>query len=317
MTLYNAGMSKHILVTGGAGFIASHIVDAYLQRGHRVTVLDDLSTGQRENVNPAAEFVEGSITDAAVIERVVTNDVDVINHHAAQIDVRKSVADPPFDAELNIIASLRLFERARAAGVKKLIFASSGGAAYGEPQFTPQNEEHPFAPMSPYGCAKLSVEHYLGFYRSAYGLSTTSLRYGNVYGPRQRKDGEAGVVAIFAGKILDGDAVTINGDGEQTRDYVFIDDVVRANVAVTEHALDGAWNVGTGIETSVNALYATLCRILEVEPNAEHAPAKRGEQKRSVLDATRLRTRAALPEPIGLEDGMRRTVEWLKAMRNA
>ncbi|MFA6956955.1 MAG: NAD-dependent epimerase/dehydratase family protein [Thermoanaerobaculia bacterium] len=301
-----------VVVTGGAGFIASHIVDAYVERGWDVTVLDDLSTGERSNVNPKARLVVGSVTDPAVVAEVVRPGVDLLNHHAAQMDVRKSVADPVFDAEQNVVGSLRLFEAAVKSGVKSVIFSSSGGAAYGEPVFVPQTEEHPFAPMSPYGCAKLSVEHYLGYYRQVHGLRAVALRYGNVYGPRQKKHGEAGVVAIFAGKMLAGETVTINGTGEQTRDYVCVDDVVRANMAVSEGELSGSFNVGTGVETSVVELFEALSRALGGSFPSVHAPAKAGEQARSVLDGTKLRALAALPEPMGLEIGLSRTIAWIR-----
>lgn len=302
----------HVVVTGGAGFIGSHIVDAYVGRGWNVTVVDDLSTGERENLNPRAEFIEGSINDPGVVSRAMRPGVDLLNHHAAQMDVRKSVADPIFDAEQNVIASLRLFEAAVNAGVKSVVFASSGGAAYGEPLFVPQTESHPFAPMSPYGCAKLAVEHYLGYYRQVSGIRGVALRYGNVYGPRQKKHGEAGVVAIFAGKMLAGETVTINGSGLQTRDYVSVDDVVRANMAASEGELAGAFNVGTGVETSVVGLFETMCRTLGGSYATAHAPAKPGEQMRSVLDGARLRAIAHLPEPVKLDDGLRTTIEWIR-----
>lgn len=313
-----------IVVTGGAGFIGSHIVDAYVERGWDVTVVDDLSTGERSNVNPKARLVVGSVTDPGVVAEVIRPGVDLLNHHAAQMDVRKSVADPVFDAEQNVIASLRLFEAAVKAGVPSVIFASSGGAAYGEPAFVPQTEEHPFAPMSPYGCAKLAVEHYLGYYRQVYGIRAVALRYGNVYGPRQKKHGEAGVVAIFAGKLLAGETVTINGTGLQTRDYVFVEDVVRANVAVSDGKYTGAFNVGTGVETSVVELFAALCSAVgdvtapgdgsvpaALRARAEHGAAKAGEQMRSVLDGSRLRALTGLPEPIPLASGLSRTARWL------
>jgi len=312
------------VVTGGAGFIGSHIVDAYVERGWDVTVIDDLSTGERENLNPKAEFVEGSITDRDVVARAVRPGVDLLSHHAAQMDVRKSVADPVFDAEQNVIGSLRLFEAAVTAGVRSVIFASSGGAAYGEPLFVPQTEQHPFAPMSPYGCAKLSVEHYLGYYRQVHGIRAVALRYGNVFGPRQKKHGEAGVVAIFAGKLLAGEAVTINGTGEQTRDYVYVDDVVRANVAVSEGEISGAFNVGTGVETSVVRMFEELCRAVSAirsggtEESAEslralrrHGPAKAGEQLRSVLDASRLRELTGIRPGSELDRGLIETVRWI------
>jgi UDP-glucose 4-epimerase len=236
----------------------------------------------------------------------------LVNHHAAQIDVRVSVADPAADAQLNIVATLRLFQTLIDDGVKKIVFASSGGAAYGEPQYAPQDEQHPVAPLSPYGCAKLAIDQYLFFFRNTYGIRGVSLRYGNVYGPRQRKDGEAGVVAIFAGALLEGQTARINGSGEQTRDYVFVEDVVRANMAASELDVDGVFNVGTGVETSVNALYDALCKALDIDREAVHGPAKAGEQLRSVLDGSKLRTMAKLPAPVRLEEGMRRTVDWLR-----
>ena len=301
-----------ILVTGGAGFIASHIVDAYVERGHDVTVVDDLSSGRRENVSPKAELIVADLRERGTIDALRARGFDLVSHHAAQIDVRVSVADPAADAELNIVATLRLFQSLIEEGVKKIIFASSGGAAYGEPQYAPQDEQHPYAPLSPYGCAKLAIDQYLGFFRSVHGIKATSLRYGNVYGPRQRKDGEAGVVAIFAGALLAGAQARINGSGEQTRDYVFVGDVVRANMAASELDQDGIFNVGTGVETSVNELYDELTRALGIDAKAGHAPAKAGEQLRSVLDGTRLRNLAGLPEPVALSEGLRQTVAWLR-----
>lgn len=301
-----------ILVTGGAGFIASHVVDAYVERGHDVTVVDDLSSGRRENVNPRAELIVADLRDPATVETLRGRGFDVLNHHAAQIDVRVSVADPAADAELNIVATLRLFQALIDEGVKKIVFASSGGAAYGEPQYVPQDENHPVAPVSPYGCAKLAIDQYLYFYRTVRGIRAVSLRYGNIYGPRQRKDGEAGVVAIFGGALLDGQTPRINGTGEQTRDYVYVDDVVRANMAATELDLEGIYNVGTGVETSVNELYDAICNALGVTVAAERAPAKPGEQKRSVLDASKLRRDGNVPEFVPLHQGIAQTMEWLR-----
>ncbi len=301
-----------MLVTGGAGFIASHITDAYVERGWEVAVLDNLSTGVRENVNPRAEFIEGDLNDPAVLDRVRAGRFDVANHHAAQIDVRVSVADPAFDAQTNVVGALRLAQAALDSGVKTFIFASSGGAAYGEPLTTPQDEAHPANPISPYGCAKLAFDYYLGYYRAVYGIATVSLRYGNVYGPRQRRDGEAGVIAIFGGKLLAGEPVVINGSGEQTRDYVFVGDVVRANMAASEQELSGIFNVGTGVETSVVQLWEEIQKAAGLKGSASHAPAKKGEQMRSVLDGRKLREAAGLPEPVALSDGLRVTMDWLR-----
>ena len=302
-----------VLVTGGAGFIASHVVDAYVARGHEVTIVDDLSSGRLENVNARAELVVGDLRDPATTEKLRGRGFDLVNHHAAQIDVRVSVADPAADAELNIVAALRLFQTMIDDGVKQFIFASSGGAAYGEPAYAPQDEQHPVSPLSPYGCAKLAIDQYLYFFRQIHGVRATSLRYANVYGPRQRKDGEAGVVAIFAGALLEGHEARINGTGEQTRDYVLVEDVVRANMAASELNTDGVYNVGTGVETSVNELYAAICDALGIHAVARHAPAKAGEQIRSVLDGSKLRKLAGLPEPVTLQEGLRRTVEWLRS----
>ena len=301
-----------VLVTGGAGFIASHVVDAYVERGHEVTVVDDLTSGLRENVNPQAKLIVADLRDVETVAALRGRKFDLVNHHAAQIDVRVSVADPAADAELNVVATLRLFQAMIDEGVRRIIFASSGGASYGEPEYAPQDERHPVHPLSPYGCAKLAIDQYLGFFRHVHQVKAVSLRYGNVYGPRQRKDGEAGVIAIFAGALLDGQTPRINGSGEQTRDYVFVEDVVRANMAASELDLDGIFNVGTGVETSVNTLYDAIARALGIDRGAEHGPAKPGEQMRSVLDGTRLRKAANLPEPVTIEEGLRRTVEWLR-----
>ena len=302
-----------VLVTGGAGFIASHVVDAYVERGHDVTVVDDLSSGRRENVNRSAELVVADLRDPNTVAELRKRKFELVNHHAAQIDVRVSVADPAADAELNIVAALRLFQAMIDEGVKKIIFASSGGAAYGEPVYAPQDEDHPVAPISPYGCAKLAIDQYLYYYRTVHDVKAVSLRYGNVYGPRQRKDGEAGVVAIFAGILLDGQTARINGTGEQTRDYVFVEDVMRANMAASELDVEGIFNVGTGVETSVNDLYATLAETMGIDSAPEHGPAKPGEQLRSVLDGRKLRTLATLPDPVPLREGLRRTVEWIRS----
>ena len=293
-------MSKHVLVTGGAGFIGSHLVDAYLERGWRVTVIDDLSTGDRRNLNPRAEFHQVDVRQAGDIVRRVKP--DVINHHAAQMDVRRSVAEPLFDAPVNVIGSLVMLQAAADTAVKRFIFASSGGALYGEPLSVPQNEEHPANPLSPYGCAKLAVEHYIHYYRVVHGLSAASLRYANVYGPRQNSKGEAGVVAIFIDRMLRGEQVMINGDGEQTRDFVYGADVVAANMAASDAEWQGSFNVGTGVETSINQLAAML------GVRAAHGPAKAGEQRRSVLDGSKLgfgRT--------PFREGLKETVAWFKS----
>jgi len=305
-------MTQHILVTGGAGFIGSHIADAFLTRGWRVSVIDNLSTGNRANVDPRATLIEADLRNANSVALLDELRPDVVCHQAAQVDVRASVSDPATDAETNVIASLRLLQKSLEVGVKRFLFASTGGAIYGEPVEVPQTEEHPRTPLSPYGCAKLAVEHYLNYYREVHGLPAVALRYANVYGPRQNAHGEAGVIAIFARRMLRGEEVTINGDGGQTRDYVYVEDVVRANVAAVEHELSGAYNVGTGIETTVNELHAMLADAAGVTRAPHHGPAKTGEQLRSVLDGRRLRNLAKLPPPLPLREGLARTVEWFR-----
>jgi len=308
-------MTKHVIVTGGAGFIGSNIVDGYVGRGWRVTIIDNLSSGDRRNINPHAAFHEVDVRDAAAGELIRELKPDVINHHAAQMDVRRSVEDPAADADVNVVGSLRILEAAVDAAVKRFVFASTGGAIYGEPVHVPQGESHPTGPLSPYGCAKLAVEHYLHYYRVVHGLSSVALRYANVYGPRQNAHGEAGVVAIFAGRLLDRQPSTINGSGTQTRDFVFIDDVVAANLAAAEAGWQGEYNVGTGVETSVNELYDSLASIAGVDVPAAHGPAKEGEQLRSVLDGGRLRALTTLPEPIALSDGLASAFSWFRANR--
>ena len=302
---------KTVVVTGGAGFIGSHIADAYADRGWRVVVIDNLTTGDRGNVNPRAELHVADVRDAAAIIAKVRP--DLISHHAAQVDVRKSVADPAEDAEINVVGSLRLLQAAVDARVKRFIFASSGGAIYGEPVSAPQTEEHMLRPMSPYGCAKLAVEQYMNYYREVQGLSTVALRYANVYGPRQSSRGEAGVVAIFAGRMVRGEPVTINGRGDQTRDFVYVGDIVAANMAVSERDdLRGAFNVGTGVETSINELYDAMARLTGTSARAEHAPAKAGEQLRSVLDGAKLRKQAGLAGPMAISDGLPETIDFFR-----
>ena len=305
-------MTQHILVTGGAGFIGSHIADAFLERGWRVSIVDNLSTGTRANIPATATFIEADLRDRSTIAILDDLRPDVVCHQAAQVDVRISVRDPAADAESNILASLRLLQKSFEIGVKRFLFASTGGAIYGEPLQIPQTEEHQRKPLSPYGCAKLAVEHYIAYYREVHGMPALALRYANVYGPRQNAHGEAGVVAIFAKRMLGGEEVTINGSGEQTRDYTFVGDVVAANVAGVEHELTGAFNVGTGVETSVNELHDLMAGIAGTTLAPKHAPAKLGEQLRSVLDGSVLRDIARLPPPVPLRDGLSRTIEWFR-----
>ena len=301
-----------VCVTGGAGFIGSHVTEAFLAAGHRVLVIDDLSSGRRENLPKEAELHVLDIRSPEAAKLVETAGIGVVAHFAAQMDVRRSVADPVFDASVNVVGSLNLLEAARKGGVRQVLFASTGGAIYGEQDFFPATEEHPARPVSPYGVAKLAVERYLFFYHVAYGLDATCLRYANVYGERQNPHGEAGVVAIFLDRLLAGHTPTINGPGLQTRDYVHVSDVVRANLAALGRPGFHIYNVGTGIETNVNELYDEIARSVGSDAKAEHGPAKAGEQQRSVIDAALGRRELGLPQPIPLAEGLARTAAWFK-----
>jgi UDP-glucose 4-epimerase len=273
-----------ILVTGGAGFIASQIADAYIERGHEVTVIDDLSTGDKRNVSPKAKLVEMDVRDPNISTLFAKSGFDIVNHHAAQIDVRVSVQDPFLDASINVLGTLRLLECCRTYGTRKFIFASSGGAIYGECPEGGAAENNPQSPESPYGYTKASGEYYIRFFGKHYQLPFTILRYGNVYGPRQSLKGEAGVVSIFIGKLLANEPVTIYGNGEQQRDYVYVKDVVAANLAALTKGENGTFNIGTHAGTSVNALYEKIARIHGSSPKPVFAPARAGEIERSLLN---------------------------------
>jgi UDP-glucose 4-epimerase len=302
-----------ILVTGGAGFIGSHLVDAFVGAGHQVAVIDDLSSGKRENLNPQARFYHVDVQDAACVGDVFRRErPEVLCHHAAQMDVRRSVADPVFDARVNLIGLLNLLEQGRQHGLKRVLFASTGGAIYGEQDVFPAPETHQLAPVSPYGVAKLASERYLFFYSVSYGISYAALRYANVYGPRQNPHGEAGVVAIFTERLLRGEQPTINGDGKQTRDYVYVGDLVRANLAALQSGFTGAVNLGTGIETDVNALFGLLCKLCGSSAPERHGPAKPGEQSRSVIDNALAQRVLGWKPQVSLEDGFRETVAFFR-----
>lgn len=302
-----------VLVTGGAGFIGSHIVDAFLDLGHHVHILDDLSTGRERNINPHATFTKGDIRDASVVDALFRAEkFDVMCHQAAQMDVRRSVADPVFDASVNLLGLLTLAEACLKYGVRKLLFASSGGAIYGEQDYFPADEEHPTRPISPYGVAKLTTEHYLYYYQAVHGIEWIALRYANVFGPRQNPEGEAGVVAIFTTKMLKGAQPIINGEGTQTRDYVFVGDVVQANVLALQRAGSGIFNVGTGIETDVNTLFRRLRSYTGSRCEEKHGEAKKGEQLRSVLDNRRIINTLGWKANVSLDDGLRQTVAYFR-----
>jgi len=304
-----------IVVTGGAGFIGSHVADACLAAGHEVVVLDDLSSGKRHQVPARATFHQVDIQDPAVRDVFARERPEVLIHHAAQMDVRRSVADPLFDARVNVLGLVNLLEAGRAAGLRRVLFASSGGAAYGEQEEFPASESHPTVPVSPYGTSKRAGELYLSCYHAMYGLEWVAMRYANVYGPRQDPHGEAGVVAIFSEKLLAGEEPTINGDGRQTRDYVFVEDLVRANLALLTSPYCGPMNFGTGIETDVNRLFALLCEACGVSVPERHGPAKPGEQRRSVISPRLAGEVIGWRPAVDLPAGLARTVEFFRARR--
>ncbi len=298
-----------IAVTGGAGFIASHIADAYLSLGHEVVIIDNLSTGKRENIPANARFIEMDVNDPGIPALFMEEKFDIVNHHAAQMDVRVSVQDPTYDARINILGGINIYESALRSGVKKIIFASSGGTVYGEQEYFPADERHPTKPISPYGIAKLSNEQYLYYYAHVHGLPSVAFRYANIYGPRQNPHGEAGVIAIFAQKLLRGEQPVINGDGLQTRDYVYVGDVVAANILALQPQMIGAYNIGTGIETDVNTLFGHLRDLTQSTFEEQHAPAKQGEQLRSVLSHERIFASFGWTPKMDIVEGLSKTVD--------
>ncbi len=301
-----------ILITGGAGFIASNITDALIDEGHQVFVLDNLSTGFEKNLNPKATFIKADICDKQIADLFDKEKFDLVNHHAAQMDVRRSVADPAFDANTNILGTINLLQNCVRTGVKKFMFASTGGAVYGEQNYFPADEKHPANPLSPYGISKLSVEKYLYFYKAQYNLNYTILRYANIYGPRQNPFGEAGVIAIFSSKMLKKEKTVINGSGLQTRDYVFVGDVVKANILTLKDEASDIYNIGTGIETNVNELFNTLSSITEYTQGEKHGPAAPGEQMRSVISSEKIYKKFGWKPSINLKEGLKKTVEFFK-----
>lgn len=304
-----------VLVTGGAGFIGSHLVDAVLAQGHRVVVLDDLSTGDLRRVPKEARFVRGDIRAAGLDALLAEEKIDTVFHFAAQVDVRRSVEDPVFDAEVNVLGTIRVGAAAAASGVKQVVFSSSGGAVYGDPVGERADESHPLNPCSAYGVAKLAGEKYLAALAMDGGFALSVLRYANVYGPRQDGRGEAGVIGIWMNRLLSGQDAVVNGDGGQTRDFVHVADVVAANVAAFQRRLPGVFNVGTGVETSVRELYGLVAAACGVEAPPRFGPAKAGEQRRSVLDVALAREALGLTQLVPLDAGMRATAEWFRLHR--
>jgi UDP-glucose 4-epimerase len=301
------------LVTGGAGFIGSHVADQLLAAGLEVVVLDDLSSGHVEQVPAAAGFYQLDLQSPWLGPLLQQERPDVIFHHAAQISVRRSVENPAHDAAVNILGTLSLLEEAVRSGVKQVIFASTGGAIYGEADVIPTPEDYPARPVSPYGVSKLSVEHYLHYYFVQHRLPYTALRYSNVYGPRQDPHGEAGVVAIFAERLLGGKPGIINGDGLQTRDYVYVEDVAAANLCALQAEGAGTVNVGTGVETSVVDLLAAMRRLSQSPSPQEHGPARPGEQRRSCIAIGRAARELGWQPRVGLDEGLRRTLDYFRA----
>ena len=304
-----------VLVTGGAGFIGSHLVDALLALGHRVVVLDDLSTGDLRRVPPEARFVKADVRDPGLDGLLREEKIDTVFHLAAQIDVRRSVEDPVFDAEVNVLGTIRVAEAAGRAKVRQVVFSSSGGAIYGDPVGASADEDHPLNPCSAYGVAKLAGEKYLAALAPDAGYRLSVLRYANVYGPRQDGRGEAGVVGIWMNRLLSGQDAVVNGDGGQTRDFVHVADVVAANQAAFLRRVDGVYNVGTGVETSVRELYGLVAAACGVETPPRFGPGKPGEQRRSVLDPSRARDVLGLTGLVPLDAGMRATAEWFRLHR--
>ena len=302
-----------ILVTGGAGFIGSHVVDLFVAQGYEVVIVDDLSTGRASNLNPAAKFYQIDIRSPQLREVFEAEKPDYVSHHAAQMDVRRSVAQPLFDADINILGSINLLEIAKDFQVKRLIYISTGGAVYGEPESLPCDESHPINPICQYGASKHTVEHYLYMYHVNYGLKYTVLRYPNVFGPRQDPHGEAGVIAIFTGKMLAGEQITINGDGEQTRDFVYVGDCAQANLlALTIDHEPGIYNLGWGRPTSINEITSVLVNITGYGLPVEYGPAKVGETRHIYLDASKIKKDMGWEPTVTLEEGLEKTVAYFR-----
>ncbi len=302
-----------IFVTGGAGFIASHIVDAYINLGFEVVVLDNLSSGKKKFVNNQAKFYQEDLLNFDKIKKILLSEKpDIINHHAAQISVRDSVNDPINDAKVNILGFINLLEAAKEIKIKKIIFASSGGAIYGDAKKIPTSESYqPLIPLSPYGISKLTSEFYLNYYYHVYKIPFIALRYSNVYGPRQNPHGEAGVVAIFSLKLLKGIPSVINGDGKQTRDYIFVEDIVSANINAVKSDFIGAVNIATSIETDVNKLYQLLKTLSKINIEAKFGSAKQGEQLRSSLDISYTNKVLFNWKPkTNLQTGLKKTIDY-------
>ena len=301
-----------VLITGGAGFIGSNVADGLIAEGYEVIIVDDLSNGRKENIPEKAKFYKTDVREKELEDVFKAERPDMVIHNAAQLSVRISVEDPLLDAGINIIGGLNLINNCKKYEVKKIIFASSGGTVYGDQKVFPADESHPLAPISPYGVAKLATEHYLYYYLSIYGLDYIALRYANIYGPRQDPHGEAGVVAIFSNMMLAGETPRINGDGLQTRDYVYVGDVVRVNIAAIRSDFTGPVNIGTGTETDVMTLFNVLKEASGRDIEEKHGPAMVGEQMRSVLDNSFAGKVLGWKPEVSIEEGLKLTYEWFK-----
>jgi UDP-glucose 4-epimerase len=298
-----------VLVTGGAGFVGSHVVDRLLAAGHEVSVLDNLSTGKRSNLDPSVRFYQADIRDADEVRRVFDAErPEVVNHQAAQASVRVAMNEPVRDGEINILGSLNVLDASRCFNVQKFIYASTGGAAVGEPKYNPVDEDHPAEPLSPYGAGKHAVEHYCALYGRNWGLDATILRYANVYGPRQDPLGEAGVIAIFSRQMLVGEDPVINGSGDQERDYVYVSDIAEANLLVLDRGSGRMFHLGTGVGTSVNALFRRLAALTNHARPPKHGPALPGEVYKIALSAERARRELSWEPRVSLDEGLQLTV---------
>ncbi|MEW5801565.1 MAG: NAD-dependent epimerase/dehydratase family protein [bacterium] len=304
-----------VLVTGGAGFIGSQVTDSLIEKGYKVTVVDDLSTGKRTFINPKAKFYHLDIRDSRLKAVFSEERPDILCHYAAQASVQKSVEDPVHDADINIFGTLILLKLALSHGAKKCIFASTAGAIYGEQEAFPADETHPARPISPYGAAKLAAESYLYYYHAVYGLDYIVLRYASVYGPRQDSLAEAGMVATITEHMLGGKSPTVSGDGEQTRDFIFIDDAVAANLAAIDFSGSDIFNIGTGIETSINQLFQHIADLSGVRVEKTSVPAKKGEPRRSVISPEKAIKALHWQPKTSLPEGLRKTIEYFSSIR--
>jgi len=303
---------KKVLVTGGAGFIASHLQDKLIEKGYEVAVIDNLSTGDKKNLNKKAKFYKADIQDQKIYSIFSKEKPEAVFHYAAQISVRDSVQNPTEDAKTNILGSINILENCKKYNVKKIIFSSSGGAIYGQTAIFPTSENHKEIPLSPYAITKLSVEKYLNYYYKSFGLEFVALRFANVYGPRQNSKGEAGVVAIFSDKMIAKEQVVINGSGLQTRDFVFVDDIVSASVLALENNKAGIFNLGTARETDINTIFLKLKELLNPDCKEIHGPAQPGESERSCLDYSLARKTFGWEPEYNLEKGLKETADWFK-----